>query len=367
MLSLFVLLVGSQAVLGSSLVDDAACDCFLINGSNPTYYAEHRFMDFRSLSEYAGIPDAITDPDMTASAPPTSDFFADDAWTSVWELQSWDNKVADGGFQGDGNVLMVNSLNNVYIQESGDDDTTADTFMTLRTKRLPKFQTAAEFESTTSDYQFLSLRMLARTVGSPGAVTAMFTYRDSAVLADVQEADIEILTSGPRDRIQYTNQPSYKAGGGEIPEAMTNASMPGSLRWTDWVVHRLDWTPERSIWYVDGTEVSNIEFQTPRDAAGLNFNAWSDGGNWSGRMPVYDEAYLQIQWMEMVYNTTSHAKRPQDRDECHVVCSIDETDKIGTASMLWESKATLVRATDGSSTRWAWGLAVGMTLILWIL
>ena len=52
----------------------------------------------------------------------------------------------------------------------------------------------------------------------------MFTYRDSDTLADVQEADIEFLTKGPRNKIQYTNQPSYSDDGDTFPEATRNAS-----------------------------------------------------------------------------------------------------------------------------------------------
>lgn len=376
---LLLVLATVRAVSGSSLVGDADCDCFLINGSNPTYYSQHMFFDFRNLSKYANVPDAITDPNDAASAPPSSDYFASDDWTGVWELQSWDNNAGGGKFSGDASLLMVNSPNNVYIQESGDDDNTdSNTFMTMRTKHLPSFQTAAEFESTSTDYLFLSIRMLARTIGSPGAVTAMFTYRDSATLADVQEADIEILTRGPRDRIQYTNQPSYTDDGDDIPEATSNASMPGALRWTDWAVHRLDWTPERSIWYVDGAEVANIEFQTPWDAAGINFNVWSDGGSWSGKMPKYDEAYQQIQWIEMVYNSTGSDERRrseteprgglserEDRDQCHAVCSIDETDETGSATLLWESSAA--PGDDSCPMLWIWTLTAGATMLHWLI
>ncbi|KEY64832.1 hypothetical protein S7711_08841 [Stachybotrys chartarum IBT 7711] len=343
------------------LLDDGECDCFLTNGSDPFFYSNHLFFDFRDLSSYAGVPDVITNATLGSFAPPTSDYFTSDAWTDVWELQGWNN-TREGGdgdeLLGDATVLMVNSPNNVYIQQG--DDEQLGTFMTLRTKRLPGFQSAAEFQTTNLNYQFLSLRMLARTIGSPGAVTAMFTYRDGEALADVQEADIEILTNGPRNVVQYTNQPSYTADGGEYPEATRNTTMPDDLRWSDWLVHRLDWTPSRSMWYVDGQEVASIEVQTPRDASGVNFNVWSNGGSWSGNMSTYDEAFMQIQWIEMVFNTTEDeemrrrsttyeaiqagphgrlARRQADHEGCAVVCSIDETSEIGTAALLWESRA----------------------------
>ncbi|KAF7535479.1 hypothetical protein G7054_g5366 [Neopestalotiopsis clavispora] len=114
------------------------------------------------------------------------------------------------------------------------------------------------------------------------------------------------------------------------------------------------------MWYVDGDNVSQIAFQTPRDPSSVIFNMWSDGAHWSGNMSVGDEAYLQIQWIELVYNATddteasdnsgggggakqTHSKRGgwlSSRDDednggtCHKVCSIDDTDTLGTPVLL---------------------------------
>ena len=355
---------GSEA---SQAVDTVDCDCYLTNGSVPTYYSQRMFFDFRNLAEFAGVPDTLDDVPDSIHAPPSSEYFETDSWTSVWELQTWDNRKGVGELSYGDTVLMVNSPNNVYLEENDDDDdgdAGPETFMAMRTARLPGFQTAAEFQSTQS-YHYVSLRMLARTIGDPGAVTAMFTYRHSEELADVQEADIEFLTNGPRDRIQYTNQPSYTLEGDEFPEAARNASVPGDVEWTRWMVHRLDWTPDECVWYVDGEETARISYQTPRDPAQIIFNAWSDGGAWSGNMSVHDAAYLQIQWIEMVFNTTGEdggstkrsdagrspgrpgrlVWRDHEEDEggCGRVCSIDERDEVGAVTMLSESPAPLCR------------------------
>lgn len=358
----------------AEIVPDSSCNCFLTNGTEPTYYANHIFFDFRNLSQYAAVPDVISTIDDTPTAPPTSDYFKSDTWTKTWELQTWNNSGGDATkspFTGDATVLMINSPNNVYIDKNNE---SSGTYMTMRTKRLAKFQTASEFQTQSSGYRFLSLRMLARTVGSPGAVSAFFTYRSAKSLADIQEADMEILTRGPRNRVQYTNQPSYTENGGSKPDATRNASLPGGLAWSDWAVYRLDWTPKTSIWYVDGEEVANIAFQVPRDAAGINFNSWGDGGSWSGNMSVGGEASLQIQWIEMVYNTTdnngaAHVKRRSEGDEfpssslsgpsaagakmllprdgkdklCGAVCSIDESLEKGAVAKLWGDKSSSVR------------------------
>lgn len=196
--------------------------------------------------------------------------------------------------------------------------------------------------------------MLARTVGSPGAVAAMFTYRGSDDPAKVQEADIEILTRDPSSVIQYTNQPSDLPDKGEIAEATRNTTLPGGGAWSDWAVHRLDWTPERSVWCFNGAEVANIKFQVPREASSINFNSWSDGGSWSGSMTVGGEASLQIQWIEMLYNTTDASKRSVGSEsgayglnsgsllarkagkhaECQLVCTVDQSSEIGRPVVL---------------------------------
>lgn len=355
---------------GSQLVEESECGCYVINGTAPTYYSRRKFFDFRSLSEFSGVPDALKNHRATSQAPPSSDYFYQDEWTGFWETQTWNNGVGirtedsddgDNEQDTDERILMMYSANNIYVQDNEDTNASSDTFMTLRTKRLPTFQTAAEMEST-DFFMYTSIRMLARTRGAPGAVTAIFTYRDSEKLADVQEADIEFVTRGPRDRVQYTNQPSYSVDGDNFPEATRNASTPGDRSWTDWMVHRLDWTPDLSVWYIDGLETARIEYQTPTDPAKIILNAWSNGGSWSGNMSDYDEAYLQIQWIDMVYNETSdyeRAKRRRSREfqrslpvalwrrdgdedaggSCDSVCSIDEVNEAGEIVQLWDNAA----------------------------
>ncbi|KAK7428511.1 hypothetical protein QQZ08_004949 [Neonectria magnoliae] len=266
------------AAAGSDSVDDDACTCYLTNGTAPDYFSEHMFFDFRDLGKYAGVPDPIRNESRSSRADTTSEYFDTEDWDSVWGIQDWSNRNSGGvSLSGDASVLMINSPNNIYIEKNDDDDAASDTFLTMRTVRLPGFQRAAEFESADS-YQYMSIRMLARVTGSAGACMAMFTYYEAEELADIQEADIEILTRDPKDRMQYTNQPSYTDDGDEVPQATRNGSLPDGLGWDDWLVHRLDWTPERSVWYVDGEKVANIKFQTPKDPALVILNAWSDGG-----------------------------------------------------------------------------------------
>ncbi|KAK7429912.1 hypothetical protein QQZ08_003534 [Neonectria magnoliae] len=345
------------------LDDDSDCDCFVINEALPTYYANHMFFDFRSLSEYAGVPDEIRDETKAHAAPYSNSYFSSSEWTDVWDIQTWDNSFGPGeGLANEGTVLMVNSRSNVYIEKNEDEDAASDTYMTLKTKRLPGFQTASEFQSVEANYLYVSMRMLARTVGSPGAVTGMFTYRDATgKLADIQESDIEILTRDPRNKIQYTNQPSYSDDGDEYPEATRNATTPN---WSNWVVHRLDWTPDVVTWYADGEVVARIEHQTPRDPTDLHFSCWSDGGTWSGNMSMNNEARQEIQWIEVLYNTTDKNVVEQKRDEetCKRVCSIDKSDDAGKSTVLSGGTAMRMSFEGGYQSRAAWIVALGVAL-----
>ncbi|QPH02276.1 hypothetical protein C2857_006485 [Epichloe festucae Fl1] len=353
--------LNTVALAAATPISDPRCTCYLTNGTEPTFYKTHRFFDFRNLTQFASrsIPEIISSPEDTSSAPPTSSFFTSPLWTSTWQAQSWNNSKS-GTLNGDATILMINSPNNIYIQPdngSSSSDSPPKTHLAMRTSRQPTFQTSSEFQALSSTYHYLSLRTLARTTGSPGAVSAVFTYRDAKSPADIQEADMEMLTRGPRNKVQYTNQPSYTTGGGQGQggdanlRATRNATLPYAKEWTDWAVHRLDWTPMRSTWYVDGQQVASIAFQVPRDPAGINFNAWSDGGSWSGNMSIGSEATLQIQWIEMLYNTTEKTTTRRDgtgaqldprdsaavnKEECRVVCSIDEASETrGAAVKLW--------------------------------
>jgi beta-glucanase (GH16 family) len=239
------------------------------------------------------------------------------------------------------------------IEKSNDTSSDYTSYLTLRTSRLPSFQSAAEIDSNEKNFQYLSARFLARVIGSPGACAGMFTYLANDNSQLVQEADIEILTAGPRDMVQYTNQPSQDKNGNPQAAATVNGTNPGLRDWTLWNTYRLDWMPKTSSWYVNGESVANISFQVPRDPSSLILNMWSDGGSWTGNMSLYDEAYLQIQWMEVVYNTSGPYGGARKRDDsgaggvlekrkgtpgCKVVCSVDEKVNVtGTPALLYNN------------------------------
>lgn len=255
-------------------------------------------------------------------------------------------------------------------EQSTDNDSTYSSYLTFRTARMPGFQTTAEVDSTEQNYHYMSARFMARVVGSAGACAGLFTYRGNDNPNKVQEADIEILTSGPRNRVQYTNQPST-VNGNDIPQATVNGTNPGR-DWTLWNIYRMDWMPKQTSWYVNGQSVANITFQTPKDPAGLILNMWSDGGVWTGNMSLYDEAFLQIQWIELVYNTSGAYSGSRRSDQhgsagilekrkgtpgCKAVCSIDEQVNLtGTPALLYNNTAGLR----------AFGMGPGMGALAWV-
>jgi beta-glucanase (GH16 family) len=343
------------------------CNCFRTNGSSQGYFTYHRFHDYRNVADPTTAPTVISNPTNATNALATSNFFLQNAWKNDWTIQNWNN--SDSMAASGATVTLVNSPNNVYIgkptliahlppanfatEQSTDDDPTYNSYLVLRTSRLPDFQSAAEIDSTEQNFHYLSARFMARVVGAPGACAGLFTYLASDNPQSVQEADIEILTAGPRDMVQYTNQPSTDKNGNAITDATVNSTNPGTRDWTVWNTYRVDWMPKMTSWYVNGQGVANISLQTPRDPAGLILNMWSDGGSWTGNMSLYDEAYLQIQWMEFVYNTSGAYQGSSKRDEhgisgllekrggtpgCKAVCSVDEKVNVtGTPALLYNN------------------------------
>ncbi|KAI1378233.1 glycoside hydrolase family 16 protein [Hypoxylon crocopeplum] len=366
-------------------VSSDRCNCFLTNGSNSNWFTTHKFFDFRDKLDDVAVPALIDDPDDSSQASPTNNYLQSNEWADYWTLQSWNNTASLGSTVSDASTLMVHSPNNVYFEKNEDENAGSNTYLTLRTARLEDYQSSSEFESTIRDYHYLSVRMYARTNGAPGAVTAMFTYKDngdSTDLASVQESDLEIRTLDPPDYIQYTNQPSYTSQGQDLAEATRNVTIPNRRDWTNWAVYRMDWSPDNTTWFIDGDQVASISFQTPRDPSTVIFNAWSDGGSWTGNMSVGQEAHLQVQWIELVYNTTgatgtrkikdrrSSSETPshiEKRDEgfCYNVCSIDETSTVGTAVLLQGSASRLLGQLGSFGTIFSWVLVFSIGIAFW--
>jgi len=220
-----------------------------------------------------------------------------------------------------------------------------------------------------------SLRFRARILGSPGAVAGLFTFVD-----DTNESDIEILTSDPTTTYRYTNQPATNKHGDDVPQA---SKMIGGLpAWNEWRDMRIDWLPGMSRWFLDGSFVAGSTYSVPRKPSGLVLNMWSDGGVWSGNMSVGNSAELQIEWIQVLFNTSgsrdgpggkrgggknkrsnlrtwmddlieqgmkTFEKREKERT-CTVICRVDGVEKIGYPEVAYlgkPSSASVLEAVVG--------------------
>jgi hypothetical protein len=172
--------------------------------------------------------------------------------------------------------------------------------------------------------------MYGRVVGAPGAVAGFFTFFDKT-----NETDIEILTRDPKDKIRYTNQPALDDNGNDVAEA---SQAVGKLAaWDEWQTHRVDWLPGNSHWWLNGGQVAKTTYSVPSAPSYLVMNMWSDGGEWSGDMEVGESAEFQIQWVELVFNTSGPVEGAPDpqlerrggEEGCKVVCKVDGLKETG--------------------------------------
>jgi beta-glucanase (GH16 family) len=154
----------------------------------------------------------------------------------------------------------------------------------------------------------------------------LFTYAN-----DANETDIEILTRDPTTLIRYTNQPGVGPDGNDVAVSETDQNLPNDFVWSDYHTHQIDWSPELTEWSIDGISVVNKSYSVPTLSSTIDINAWSDGGVWSGNMSVGSAAYLDLLWVEMIFNT---ADGPLSTDlekagSCKTTCTIDDVQTIG--------------------------------------
>lgn len=362
----FSLLFLCQIVIAQK--DNAAeCDCFKTNGSSSAYFAYHQFFDYRSIDpSLASTPPVLQSASESTNASDTSKYFSNVTWTQNWQAATWSNSDYLGTSGSDASVLMLNSKNNIYISSETNLHEGYTTLLTLRTARTEDFQSAGEIDSVKQNFEYMSVRYLARVYGNLGGCAGLFTYRCpdshcSSTSTSVEEADIEILTRDPLNVVQYTNQPSESPSGKTLTAATRNGTLQTGT-WSDWNEYRYDWTPGLSTWYVNGTESASIGFQAPKNPTGLILNMWGDGGSWTGNMSVGAAAYLQLQWIDFVYNTSgtlagaSQARGDKSRlsekreSSCKSVCSIEGNPQRGTPVLISTSGA-ISRSNEQKTSR----------------
>lgn len=102
----------------------------------------------------------------------------------------------------------------------------------------------------------------------------------------------------------------------------------------------------------------------PRKPSGVILNMWSDGGEWSGIMPVGGQAELQVQWVQVLFNTSGKNKR-SDMDwlvkrrekGCKVVCAVDGVNRTGWPEVRFEA--------GGDRIGTGWTTVIPLFLAIW--
>ncbi|KAF2706806.1 glycoside hydrolase family 16 protein [Pleomassaria siparia CBS 279.74] len=336
------------------------CTCYVINSgassNTPEYFSYYRFYDFRNLADrpgqYTTAPPLLNDSqDAGTQAVRDNGVLNSSAWNTDWGIQNWSKPSTE-----DFPTAMNNSPANVYLSQN-DDTNNAFTWLTLRTSRLDDYQNSAEIENEQKNLMHCSMRMHGRVIGAAGAVAGFFTFYD-----DNNESDVEILTNDPKDMIRYTNQPSVDKKGNVIQVA---SAAPTDLpKWDDWQTHRIDWLPKNSYWFLDDKQVAANTYSVPRKPSNLVINMWSDGGSWSGNMSVGDSAEFQIQWIELIFNTSGPVTGPRKSDKreivdlgnlekrkqnkgCQVVCKVDGVKNLGTPEIVSVAAASGISVNMG--------------------
>ncbi|KAF2401486.1 concanavalin A-like lectin/glucanase [Trichodelitschia bisporula] len=333
--------------------NNKACTCYRVpSGPDTAYFSYHRFYDFRSLRPTHDLsnpfepPPRVTENQRSGKEKSRDDaFFNSGRMAEDWGVMDWGKKREE-----DAPLRVQNSPLNVYI--SYPRNASEPSALTLRTTRQPLYQSTAELETTLHTMQHISLRVSARVTGSPGAVAGLFTYASGT-----SESDIEILTRDDPSKIRYTNQPAVDKKGDDIPAA--SRAVAGQAPWDEWRVHRLDWLPGKSRWYLDGDKVAESTYGVPKEPSYVVLNMWGDGGEWSGEMDVGGEAELQVRWMEMVFNVSGKG----ETGNCKVGCVIDGVKELGTPEVVFKGGAELGRGGVG------WTFLAGMVgmVVVWVL
>ncbi|KAE9989914.1 hypothetical protein EG327_002101 [Venturia inaequalis] len=292
----------AQTVLAQYPATD--CTSFTTNGIAASTFQYYRFYDFRNLNPTSSC---FSNPLSSSVSSTRTKIVKDESWTSDWFVRDFPRNSPGG------TVIPVNFTNShVSITNSTDQSRNYNSYLTLSTTRsTPLDQPSGEITYTEHNITHASIRVFSRIHGSPGAIAGIFTYKN-----DTQEADIEIFTRAPANKIQYSNQPA-DLGAPDwtlIPGATSNVTLPKEGRWDEWMVHRLDWVPGRTVVYADEVQVNTSTLHVPSavvdpiEGTRLYLDMWGANSTWSGSMEVGKSAFFDVQWIEVLFNTTDSAK-----------------------------------------------------------
>ncbi|USP74896.1 glycoside hydrolase family 16 protein [Curvularia clavata] len=304
-----ILMLLSILLIADSLLRVAAepCTRFSTNGSAAATYNFHRFYDFRNLAEcFIGdaekLPGSGNDCSPSVTSNGQSKIIAGSPWSADWDARYWLKPAVKNG-----TIDMRYSPSSVSISRDKDGSIEHNTYLSLHTMRLENgTQLASQLESNEYNVTYASIRMSGRIRGASGAVAGFFTYHN-----DTAESDIEIPTGSTRNEMHCSNQPTTDPETAvPIHGSTFNVSTGDEQPTSGWNDYRLDWVQDRSVWYVNGKQSAETTVNVPDAESTIILNVWSNGGNFSGRMNFNEEAWFDIQWVELLFNisTTTVAK-----------------------------------------------------------
>ncbi|KAI9791309.1 MAG: hypothetical protein M1816_004090 [Peltula sp. TS41687] len=166
----------------------------------------------------------------------------------------------------------------------------------------------AEVATTFSNILYASVRTTAILSNPAGTCNGMFFYK-----SDTQEMDIEFLSdansfSNPRDGtrpMSYTNQ---DVNGNRADNTHATAPSPSDAT-SAAHEYRIDWTPGKTLYYLDGVLQKTFTTDVPTIAGSWLWNNWASNSNgdpgFTGSSPPSTDSIFKISKIVMYYNTTA--------------------------------------------------------------
>lgn len=162
-----------------------------------------------------------------------------------------------------------------------------------------------EVQTSFDDILYASVRTRAIFSDVPGTCAGIFFYKDGTQEIDIEYlSDASSLSNSGVDTpppMQYTNQ-ATAAGG-----TATYSKGPPPDDVTTMHEYRIDWTPGRTSFFLDGALQKSFTDNVPTQAGPWIWNHWTNGDRgWSVGPPQADSTF-KIQNIVMYYNRTSTA------------------------------------------------------------
>ncbi|WYZ35153.1 hypothetical protein EsH8_I_001429 [Colletotrichum jinshuiense] len=158
---------------------------------------------------------------------------------------------------------------------------------------------SAEVATTVSNIKYASVRTVAIFSEPAGVCNGAFFYHNGTQETDIEWlSDAASLSNQGTRKLWFTNQDA-DLNGAKTYNAVTPPANPTSAEHE----YRLDWTPGRVRWYVDGVEIWTTTSDVPSASGPWVFNNWSNGDNGWSVGPPATEANFRIKDIYLYYNT----------------------------------------------------------------